>query len=222
MHSDTLVERLTTQIVDSIRDEDLHAGDVLPSARRLAEQLEVTVPTLREALRRLEAVGVVELRHGSGTYVGSSFQRRILDNPYYRPEETDDALELLDARIAIEPGIAALSAVRRDEASLKVLSDAADVALEHMTGVRPGHFHSALAASTGNRALRETLDSVLTIHARAQQAARVHYDRMQDHAEHLGIVDAILRGDSVEAAHRTEAHLRNIKQTVADTWSTEA
>ncbi|NMA76098.1 MAG: FadR family transcriptional regulator [Actinomycetales bacterium] len=214
MQAERLVERLTATIVDTIRSEGLGPGEALPAARGFAEQLGVTVPTLREALRRLEAVGVVELRHGSGTYVGPSFQRRILDNPYYSPIGMTDAVELLDARIAIEPGIASLAAVNCDELSLRDLSDAANAALSITPAARPGLFHSALAASTGNRALREALDSLLIINARAQQTARVTYDRVLDHKEHLSIVDAIERGDSVEAAHRTESHLRNIKRTV--------
>lgn len=218
MGPESLVERLTASIVDSIRAEGLTAGQALPAARKLADQLDVTVPTVREALRRLEAVGVVELKHGSGTYVSDKFERRILDNPYYSPDAGEDAAELLDARIAIEPGIAALAAVNCSRQSLDELAEAANAALELAPAVRPGRFHSALAASTGNRALRETLDSLLTIHARAQQSARIKYDRVQDHTEHLSIVDAIERGDSVEAAHRTERHLRSIKRAVVEGW----
>lgn len=218
MSTERLVERLTADIVTTIRTENLRAGQALPPARRLAEDLHVTVPTIREALRRLESVGIVELRHGSGTYVGDAFERRILDNPYYLPTEVDGTIELLDARIAIEPGIAALAASNRTEEQLGSLDAAADVALEIEPAVRPGHFHSALAASTGNRALGETLDSLLTIHARAQRSARVKYDRVKDHAEHLGMVDAIRRGDAGAAATRTEAHLRNIKAAIIDSW----
>ena len=58
-----LVERLTREIVDTIRSENLQPGQTLPSAKVLAARFEVTVPTVREALRRLEATGSVELKH---------------------------------------------------------------------------------------------------------------------------------------------------------------
>ncbi|MFC7650005.1 winged helix-turn-helix domain-containing protein [Streptosporangium lutulentum] len=68
-------ERLADDIVEIIRSERLGPGDVLASSRELARRFDVTTPTVREALRRLEATGVVEFRHGSGTYVGPGIDR---------------------------------------------------------------------------------------------------------------------------------------------------
>lgn len=213
-----LVERLTLEIVETIRRDDLQPGQTLPSAKALAERFEVTVPTVREALRRLEATGSVELKHGSGTYVREAINRRILDNPHYVPVDLAAAVELLDARIAMEPGIAELAAVSRDEEALSTMEAAADNALKLESSVPTGHFHVELARASGNRALHEMLVSLLAIHSRTQQAARITYDRLHDHEEHLGILDAIKRGDSFEAAHRTRRHLENIKTVVMTEW----
>lgn len=210
----SLTERLTAQIVATIHAEQLQPGAPLPSARALAERYAVTVPTIREALRRLEATGAVSLRHGSGTYVGASIERRILGNPHYAPHDRIGAIELVEARIAIEPGIAHLAATARDDGALAALVEAADNAL-HADGVAPeASFHARLAAATGNRALRETVESLLELHQRARLEARVRYDRVLDHTEHLDIVDAVRRGDGVEAAHRTERHLRSIHAAI--------
>lgn len=211
MKAERLVESLSTQILSTIRANELEPGEALPSARELANRFGVTVPSVREALRRLEATDLVELRHGSGTYVGASINRRILDNPYYAPVGRETILELFDARIAIEPGIAALAARNQDEHALKLLSQATDHALEQETEVQVGHFHLKLAEASGNLALRELLEALLSLNKRAQHASRVHYDRLQDHKEHCAIVDAVRRGDPFEAEHRTRMHLINLK-----------
>ncbi len=78
----SLSERLADGIVEIIRTERLGPGDALASSRELAQRFEVTTPTVREALRRLEATGIVEFRHGSGTYVGAGIERRLLANPH--------------------------------------------------------------------------------------------------------------------------------------------
>lgn len=214
-----LVERLTREIVATIRTEDLQPGQTLPSAKALAERFDVTVPTVREALRRLEATGSVELRHGSGTYVREAINRRILDNPHYVPVDLAAAIELLDARIAIEPGIAALAATVQDPDALASMESALGNALQVETDVQAGHFHVELARASGNRALREMLVSLLAIHSRTQQAARTTYDRLRDHDEHADILDAVRRGDEFEASHRTRKHLEAIRAAVLEGWS---
>ena len=55
-------------------------GEALASSRDLAKRFDLTTPTVREALRRLEATGIVEFRHGSGTYVGVGIDRRVLES----------------------------------------------------------------------------------------------------------------------------------------------
>ncbi|WP_166828851.1 FadR/GntR family transcriptional regulator [Brevibacterium limosum] len=214
-----LVERLTREIVKTIRTENLQPGQTLPSAKELASRFEVTVPTVREALRRLEATGSVELKHGSGTYVREAINRRILDNPHYVPVDLAAAIELLDARIAIEPGIAELAADVQDADAVDSMESALDNALQVTTAVPAGHFHVELARASGNRALHEMLVSLLAIHSRTQQAARTSYDRLRDHDEHADILDAIRRGDGFEASHRTRKHLEAIKAAVLADWA---
>ena len=211
MKTERLIESLSHEILNTIRTNGLSPGQALPPARELASRFGVTVPSVREALRRLEATDLVELRHGSGTYVGASIHRRILDNPYYDPADRASIAELFDARIAIEPGIAALAAQARNDDALQRLARGTDHALEHETDVAVGHFHIELARASGNRALCELLEALLSLYRRAHQTSRVRYDRVQDHREHCEIVDAVRRGDPFEAEHRTKRHLLNLK-----------
>jgi GntR family transcriptional regulator, transcriptional repressor for pyruvate dehydrogenase complex len=65
----SLSEHLAQQILAYIRSENLGPNERLPSVRALAQSFSVATPTLREALRRLESTGTIEIKHGSGIYV---------------------------------------------------------------------------------------------------------------------------------------------------------
>ncbi|GAB4085868.1 FadR/GntR family transcriptional regulator [Myceligenerans cantabricum] len=210
-------EQLADDIVRLIRTERLGPGDVLESSRDLAKRFDVTTPTVREALRRLEATGAVELRHGSGTYIGAGIERTVLANPH-RPHITRAAVtELVQARLVLEPGIAAAAAAARDAAALQRLEAAAATALRPpVRGVRPAlNFHVELAAASGNNLLRETVDALLHVRATEQTEIRFRYDdRERDHAEHLEILAAVRDGDRAAAGSLTRAHLETILQSV--------
>lgn len=219
MHADlSLSERLADGIVDLIRTERLGPGDALVSSRELARRFEVTTPTVREALRRLEATGMVEFRHGSGTYVAPGVDRRVLANPHQLLADRASVLELVEARLVLEPSIAAAAARHRSPDGLAALAAASENALQPPDGdVRPAlHFHVALAAATGNVLLRESMEALLHVRARDQIAIRHHYDdRTQDHAEHVTILDAVRDGDPDAAQRLTAAHLTSIRDAVA-------
>jgi DNA-binding FadR family transcriptional regulator len=101
---------LTEAILGIIRDRNLAPGDAIPSARELAKRFEITTPTIREALRKLEATGAVEFRHGSGTYVGPTINNVVLANPHRPPITKQSVLQLIGARLLIEPAVAAQAA----------------------------------------------------------------------------------------------------------------
>ncbi|MEJ3651825.1 FCD domain-containing protein [Actinomycetes bacterium KLBMP 9759] len=214
----TLSERLADDIVEIIRTENLSTGDVLASSRDLARRFSVTTPTVREALRRLEATGVVEFRHGSGTYVGPGIDRRLLANPHRPHVDSAAVLELVEARLVLEPSIAAAAARVRDADGLVQLEAAASNALHPPDGdLRPAvHFHVALAATSGNALLRETVEALLHVRVQEQIEIRHRYDnRTRDHAEHLEILDAVRAGDADRAQRLTHEHLTAIRAAIA-------
>jgi GntR family transcriptional repressor for pyruvate dehydrogenase complex len=214
---ETLSERLADQIVDIIRTEKLAPGDVLASSRDLARRFEVTTPTVREALRRLEATGAVEFRHGSGTYVGDGVDRRLLANPHQPGTSPEAVLELVEARLVLEPPIAAAAARTRDAGGLLQLEASVENALHPPQGeLRPAvHFHAALAATSGNALLRETVEALLHVRVREQIEIRHRYDdRERDHAEHVRILDAVRDGDADLAQRLTAEHLASIREAV--------
>ncbi|WP_329093622.1 MULTISPECIES: FadR/GntR family transcriptional regulator [unclassified Streptosporangium] len=213
----SLSERLADDIVEIIRSERLGPGDVLASSRELARRFEVTTPTVREALRRLEATGVVEFRHGSGTYVGPGVDRRLLANPHLPRSTRESVLELVEARLVVEPVIAALAARTRVPEAVEKLEAASVNALypPRESLRQAAHFHVALAAASGNALLRETVEALFHVRAREQVEIRHRYnDRARDHAEHVEIFEAVRDGDAAAAERLTREHLTAIRDAV--------
>ena len=106
------------QVLGEVVDGGLSAGESLPSERRLAEVLGVSRPAVREALQRMAATRLVEVRHGGGTTV-RDFKRSagldLLPRLLVRKGELDPevARSVLEARLAIGPAVAALAAGRK-------------------------------------------------------------------------------------------------------------
>ncbi|YAL83110.1 FadR/GntR family transcriptional regulator [Dermacoccaceae bacterium W4C1] len=221
----SLSERIADGIVEIIHAEHLAPGDALASSRSLAERFQVTTPTVREALRRLEALDVVQFRHGSGTYVGQGLSRRVLGNPHSPAPNLRSTLELAQARLVIEPSIAAEAARRRSAEALTLLEASSKHALNPQEGsARPDlPFHVALARATGNPLLAETVESLLAVRALDQVEIRRRYDdRDQDHSEHRQILEAVRDGDASVAETLTREHLSNIRDAIARAVDQEA
>jgi GntR family transcriptional repressor for pyruvate dehydrogenase complex len=207
-----------------IADRKLAVGDQFESVRSLAERFKVAVPTVREALRRLEAIGALELRHGSGVYVGPNVGRLVLANPLALTPSADRLVELLQARALIEPPVAALAAKARVEAALvQMEQDLAQAAELIVSGDHDRlaeinmDFHRALAQASGNATLAEVVESVTVVNVREQlEILHIHGDRETDLAEHHAILAAVRAGDDVLAEQLTRAHLDGVLAVIND------
>src|SRR5215217_9289048 len=99
----SLSDRLARQIRGSIQSGDYRRGDRLPPIMEMAKRFAVGQPTIREALKKLEAMGVVEIRHGSGVFVTRSEEVLVLASPDYVGTVTKKLLlDLIKARIPVE------------------------------------------------------------------------------------------------------------------------
>jgi GntR family transcriptional repressor for pyruvate dehydrogenase complex len=188
----------------------------------LARRLEVAAPTVRESLRRLQALGVVEIRHGSGVYVRRRERRVLLANPYQGRLEGRTVLELLDARLLIEPPLADLAAARANEEEIAELARTLDDAREALGG--PDEvlhhlnmaFHRGVARAAGNTILSETIDSMLDLYAPEQMLIlELFGDRQRDHEEHLAVLAALRARDAARASEAMRLHLEEVRAVTA-------
>lgn len=225
----TLSDVLIRRILDLINSEGLKPGDRLPPVRTLAERFAVTVPTVREALRRLQASGVVELRHGSGVYVRNGQERIVISNPNHRELDASTTLDLLEARLLIEPHLAELAAENADEPQIVELGRHLDRAAGYLDG-QDDHalhranmeFHRAIAACSGNSVLSQVIDSLVELYSPEQQAILKIYDnRSRDYQEHCEIYAAIRGRDPEQARRGMYQHLRGVKRIVQEELSDE-
>ncbi len=151
-----LHEEIVSQIEKKILDGALPAGEKLPTERELAVTLGVNRATVREALKKLEMLGLVEINHGDGIYVKDFLESgnlEVLKALIYREGGMDAAMmkNILDIRKILAPEMAALAAVNRGEIHLAELRDVvergdeipvleADLTVHHVIARAGGNF----------------------------------------------------------------------------------
>lgn len=220
----TLALELVESIGDRIRDRRLSPGDKLPTESAIMGEFAVSRTVVREAISRLQAAGLVETRHGVGTFVlglGEPAGFRIA------PEQMAtlrDVIEMLELRIGVETEAAALAALRRTDGDLAAMRQALDtigeaVAHGHDAVIADFQFHLAIARATRNQRfadLMTALDSTIIPRARlepgdALDAARQRYLQRVG-VEHENIFDAIASRDPDAARAAMRTHLANSRE----------
>ncbi|HOV07752.1 MAG TPA: GntR family transcriptional regulator [Spirochaetota bacterium] len=112
--------KLTSFIIEYIKDNNLQQGDVLPAERKLSKILNTSRNSLREALRKLEACNIIEIRPGSGCYLKTTnFEIFFEENS----NSLKTAMQLLEARLAVEPDILQLAIERITEKEITSLKN---------------------------------------------------------------------------------------------------
>ncbi len=217
---------LTSGVVDLIRARGLQPGDRLPTARELATLFGVATPTMREALRKLQATGVVDIRHGSGIYVRSSEQRLVVANPEYGDLESHTILQIIEARVLVEPYLTELAARAIDASALRAL----DVLLERaadevqlrdylQTNVR---FHTIIARASGNLVLAQIIESLIELYSVQLDLVDPNLALVDGRtAVHRQIYDGLRIRDGVAARAAMERHLQAARTSVFDRLARE-
>jgi GntR family transcriptional repressor for pyruvate dehydrogenase complex len=206
-----------------IRDGVLRPGDKLPTESEIMQAFGVSRTVVREALSRLQAAGLVETRHGVGTFV---LQQRAAGVFRLDPGEiatSVDVLAVLELRISLETESAGLAASRRTEAQLLSMRQALDdfernVAVAGDTVAPDFRFHLEIARSTGNPYFADIMSHLgTTIIPRTRISALRNMDGggaylSRVNREHEEIYAAIARRDSESARAAMRIHLTNSRE----------
>jgi GntR family transcriptional repressor for pyruvate dehydrogenase complex len=218
---DVLPQRIAARLISLIAEHQLRPGDRLPPERELAAKMQVSRPSLREALRALAMLNIVEIRQGSGTYV-SSLRPGVLIEHLDFVFSTDDSTfsELLEARRMLEPGLAAAAAVRATDEELARLRAYVDRAAAHIDDpevflTADLELHQIITAAARNTIIARIMESLTGLGmASRRRTVTLPGVRAQSVRDHRAIVDALQRRDAETAADIMRQHLATIESSL--------
>ncbi|MCL6271723.1 FCD domain-containing protein [Sansalvadorimonas sp. 2012CJ34-2] len=225
----TLVEQITTQLEKSIVEGVYRSGDRLPPERVLAETLEVSRPSLRNALKALAAKGILRSRQGGGHYVTDLLTRSMADPLLemlgQHPDAREDVLEfrsLLEGACAYYAALRATDADRSNlEKTFSALEDSMIDADQEKESQADLAFHIAIAEASHNLVLLHTMRGMFSlirnnIHTNIDDLYHNDVTGVCLYKQHQQILDAILTRDPEKARAAAEKHIMFVQETFKD------
>lgn len=219
-----LYENIVQQIQQLISSGSLKPGQKLPPERSLAEELNVSRTSIREALRSLEMMGYLESKVGigGGTYVKEiSFDNIISPFSQVLLQNDDFIVELLEVRLFLEIEVARLAAIRRSDEDLEKMQQAIRQMEEEIAKGKTGldgdnAFHRALSEAGNNRVLQQFVymcGDLLEVEREAHLAASKKESKkaLEQHKELLTAIEA---GDDERAKLLMSKHIHNISKVI--------
>jgi GntR family transcriptional regulator, transcriptional repressor for pyruvate dehydrogenase complex len=220
---DAIPERITQRIISLIREEHLKPGDKLPPERELASMMQVSRPSLREALRALSLLNIIEIRQGDGTYV-SSLTLELLIEPLDLILMLDNSTiqQLFEARKKLEVGIASLAAERITTEELEKI----EAILDRSKKVLSNHelflqndieLHDMIAQAAKNPILYRLLVSLSRLgKASRQKTVEIPGVAAQTVNDHKAIVEALRNRNPLAAEQSMLAHLSFVEKRLME------
>ena len=218
----TLPEEIAARLLDLIKAQQLRPGDKLPAERELAAAMHVSRPVLREALRALSIMNVVEIRQGAGTYITALEPQQLVSHLEFVFSKDPVALaQVIETRRVVEVGNVRLAAQRitPDEvADLELLLKRLRAAVDDADRFAELDiaFHDAVCDVAGNFLLAQFMRIINTLakvsRERTGSAATTRRRALRDHE---AILDALRAKDPAAAAAAMEAHLAHVEAALA-------
>jgi DNA-binding FadR family transcriptional regulator len=217
----TYVDDVIRTIQDMILDGRLAPGQRLPPERALSEALKVSRPTVREASRSLQAMNILESRHGSGTYVSSLGLKELLAPLQFVLSLAQGGLEhLFEVRLLLEPGAAGAAAERATAEDIADLLDCV-ARTETEVGSDPRsllrldiELHELILRAAKNPLLEHLMAAISAMGAESRSfTARLPGVSEKTVGDHAAIVAAIAAREPGEARVAMTAHLTRIRDS---------
>jgi GntR family transcriptional regulator, transcriptional repressor for pyruvate dehydrogenase complex len=217
--TDEAIEKIKSMIVSGA----LRPGDRLPKEADLAAELGLSRSSLREAVRALSLINILDVRRGDGTYVTSLEPTVMLEALSFIVDFHRDTsvMEFLQVRRILEPAATALAAERITDADVAALGELLDSLGPHPQVddlvANDLEFHRRIAATSGNTVLCSLLDTISapTTRARVWRGLTQSGARERTLAEHRAIVDALASRDPEVARSWATVHIANVEQWLA-------
>lgn len=213
------------KLVDFIRHKVLRPGDQLPSQRELASRMDLSHTVIREALRALASIGIIEIRPGRGAFVRSVSPDMLVDpESLYHILERETLLHALEVRKVLEVEAIALAAERATSQDLAELEGILRQIVKGSHSVESplqSYFHLAIAKATHNPVLINMIKSFVRLLQLGDKvvAEQVPGAKEREYRLHAPLYEAILRRDPAEARRRMAHHLEVAKADILKGFS---
>ncbi len=199
-----LSEEIVKSILDDVKKGRLKPGDKLPSEKQMLEIYQVSRGPVREALRTLRIMNVIDIKQGKGAFITSLDPGLLIEHlEFVLDLDNSTVFNLFEARRIMEPEIAYLAALRASDMEIEALKETAlqgfqvDILL-----------HEMIARATQNPILLRFITSITYLGEMSRnQTSAVPGVKEAAHEQHLKLVDAIARRDGGLARERMKAHL---------------
>ncbi|MBN7576240.1 FadR family transcriptional regulator [Clostridium sp. 2-1] len=211
--STKIYEIVIEQIKEIVKRGELKSGDKLPSERDLCEKLEVSRASVREALKSLQMLGLIESKHGEGNFINEKFENSLLEPLsivfLLLGSKSEDVLEL---RKIIEPETAAIAAKNiTDEQLIELkeimgeLNNNSDI---EACAILDKKFHYKIAQATGNHLISTIMFSISSLVEKYIENSKVHtINKILVKNHHEEIWRALKDHDSNAASIAAQKHL---------------
>ncbi len=219
----SVAEQVAKRLLEMVRTKSLKPGDQLPPERELATYMQVSRPSLREALRGLQILGVLSMRQGGGVYV-TALEASDLLGPlqFLITLDSENLGSLYESRRMIDGMIARMAAERvasdqieRLHALVKVQEGLMDDPLAFR--LSDTEFHETIAAATGNPFLVTISHSLYVLGMEYRRiAAATPGVVARSLAEHRVILAALEAGDAAATEAAMQAHLLSVHDSTLD------
>ncbi len=214
----TMSEEIARKIIALINNGSLKPGDKLPSERKLMAQLDVSRSPIREALRSLSLIGLLETRAGDGTYVSEHLNPALVDEiDWSILIDKEDIMEWMEVREPLEIQAAGLAAERATRENVERLEEALQLYynglddLEQLAEIEI-NFHQTIVEIADNEILRKLMDNFYIFYRRYVHQHRYYFSVTPREQGHREIVEAIKAGDPDAAQRAMINHLTISKQ----------
>jgi GntR family transcriptional repressor for pyruvate dehydrogenase complex len=219
----SVAEQVAKKLLELIRMKSLKPGDMLPTERDLAATMQVSRPSVREALRGLQILGVLKIRQGYGIYVSALDATELLAPlQFLLTLNAENINALYEIRELIDVGIARKAAKRITDADIlrlkQMLLVQRDLVFDPLSfRASDLKFHTIIMEATENSFIVRTSNALYLLGFEYRRIASETPGVLQQSlTDHELIVDALERHDADAAASAVEQHLLNVHRSTVD------
>ncbi|MFQ4150078.1 FadR/GntR family transcriptional regulator [Arthrobacter sp. LAPM80] len=214
-----VTDEAITKIKDMIISGELSAGDRLPPEKELSEKLGLSRSSLREAVKALEIIRILDVRRGDGTYVTSLEPKLLTEAMTFIVDlhQDESILDIFEVRRILEPAAAAIAAGRITPGQIAALRATMEN-IDDETSVEQlvEHdliFHGLITAAANNPYMASVLDALSSSTVRARIWRGLTQEKAVDRtlSEHLAIIEALERGDAELAKSLLTVHISGVE-----------